>query len=114
MTDSSIPSTQLSTFSQLPGAVRNLLAPARQLHIDEMIAADPAGLAFFVEDPSAYCYDISTEEARTLAATLDTGADLSHLVSGSLPEPQDYPAFDAIILTLWPMLPHGVPAFTGA
>jgi hypothetical protein len=37
-----------------------------------------------------------------------------YIVSGSLPEPETYPAFDAVTLTFWPMLSHGVPAFTGA
>lgn len=34
-----------------------------------------------------------------------------------LPEgarPADHPEFNAIVLTPWPMLPHGVLAFTGA
>jgi hypothetical protein len=112
----------------LPTAARDILAATSQLHMSEIGQRDPASLFPFDPDSMGYpelvgfCYDMTTEEARTLAAALDDGGvervsdrdPVIYIVSGSLPEPDEYPAFDAITLEFWPMLPHGVPAFTGA
>lgn len=112
----------------LPGAVREILAATSRLYVSEIGNRDPATMMpldpdrMMFPETTGYCYDMTTEEARILEATLDEGGvervagrdDAIYIVSGSLPEPDEYPAFDAITLTFWPMLPHGVPAFTGA
>jgi hypothetical protein len=110
-------------LSSLPAAARDLLAGARQLHMDELIGVDPAGFAW-LKGSTEYCYDITTEDARSLATTLEDGgidelpgrptydgSEVTYLLSVSL---EEYNGNPGITLTVWPMLPHGVPAFTGA
>lgn len=119
------PNDATDHLSALPAAARDLLAGAGQLHVDALVDIDPAGFAW-LEGSTEYCYNLATEEARVLAATLDEaggieklphreydGSEMTYLVSVSLEEYNNNP-FDAITLTFWPMLPHGVPALTGA
>jgi hypothetical protein len=111
-------------LSALPAAARDLLASARQLQMNSLVDVDPAGFAF-AEGSTEYCYDIATEEARTLAVILDEagseelphrwydGSEVTYVISTGL---EDFSGvgFNGVTLMLWPMLPHGVPALTGA
>jgi hypothetical protein len=94
---------------RLPAASRDLLAGARPLHGDELVNLDPAGMESL--ESTAYCYVLTTEEAREFASTLaEGGVEL-------LRDRDDGIVFNLLEdtwLDLWPMLPHGVPAFTGA
>ena len=111
-------------LSALPEAARDLLAGARQLQMDALVGVDPAGFAW-LEGSAEYCFDIATEEARSLATTLDDagieelphrwydGSEVTYLFAVSLEEYNNDP-FNRTTLTIWPMLPHGVPAFIGA
>jgi hypothetical protein len=99
----------------LPTASQSLLAGARQFRIDEMADLDPAGFTL-VGEWTDNCHILTTEEARTLATELSAsgveerppnsydGSEIFYSIPSEL---------DAT-LALWPMLPHGVPAFTGA
>ena len=111
-------------LSELPAASRGLLAGARQLHLESLVAVDPAGF-HGAEDSTEYCFDLPTEEARNLAITLDEAGveePLRVQYSGSavfyefseLRNEDSAAGFNGITLSLWPVLPHGVPAFTGA
>jgi len=119
------PASASDHFSRLPEAARDLLADARQLHMSSLADVDPGNFAR-AEGSTEYCFDLATEEARILATTLDEaegiemrphrsydGSDLTYLLSVSL-EDYNMNPFGAVTLTIWPMLPHGVPAFTGA
>ncbi|HEX2420580.1 MAG TPA: hypothetical protein VHL55_03185, partial [Acidimicrobiia bacterium] len=76
------------------------------LHSDALVDLDPAGLGDL--DPSGYCFQITTAEARDLAITLGQVAVPGRESDGV------YDVSDGRWLCRWPMLPHGVPAFTGA
>jgi hypothetical protein len=108
----------------LPVSARNLLANASRLQVADLAAVDPGLMG--LQGLNEYCYDVTTEEARTLATTLNgaegidelpqrsyDGSELFYLLSVTLEEYNANP-FNAITLAIWPMLPHGVPAFTGA
>jgi hypothetical protein len=119
------PADAPDSLALLPVAARNLLAGASQLQVADLAALDPAGMAW-LEGSNEYCYDVTAVEARTLATTLSgaegieeipqrsyDGSEVFYLLSVTLEEYNAYP-FNAITLAIWPMLPHGVPAFTGA
>lgn len=118
--DGSGPVDTSEYLSQLPKAPRDLLASARRLALSGLVEIDSASTAW-AKDSTAFCFDLATEEARMLVMALDEagveaiddGARDEYLVSGSLPEPEDYPEFNATVLSFVPILPHGVPAFTG-
>jgi hypothetical protein len=101
----------------LPVAAREQLASADQLLTSEMVVADPA-LALpdwgFEEGSSAYCFTVTTAEARTLARVLDGAGLESSGPPGTweLPQPADDNEPERWLVLL-PMLPHGVPAFVG-
>jgi hypothetical protein len=87
--------------SRLPTAAQDVLATARRI--------DLAALGF--EGWSETCFDIATEEARALVTILEAAGSKEHPQSrGSWSGSEVF--YDQ--LSLWPMLPHGVPAFTGA
>jgi hypothetical protein len=111
-------------LSLIPVAARNLLANASQLQT-ELAAVDPGGMVW-LEGSNESCYDVTAEEARTLATALNgaegieelpqrsyDGSEVFYLLSVTLEEYNQNP-FNAFTLAIWPMLPHGVPAFTGA
>jgi hypothetical protein len=108
--------------SQLPAAARDMLAGLPKLHRNELVKLDPAGMGFL--NPAGYCYDLTTDEARELATALTEGgvempsgreADLIFIASKPAGDDRSDPVgVNWTLLTLWPMLPHGVPAFTGA
>jgi hypothetical protein len=93
-------------LSELPAVARDLLAGAPQLHNAVLVDLDPAGMSD--SDPSGYCYKITTAEARELAITLDQIAVPGRESDGI------YAVSNGHWLSRWPVLPHGVPAFTGA
>jgi hypothetical protein len=105
-------------ISQLPTAARNLLAGAGKLHSNALVDLDPAGMEFL--DSAGYCYDITSAEVRDLGIALaDVGvpgreADGIYVVSKPPGHNLSDPWNGWILLSRWPMLPHGVPAFTGA
>lgn len=102
-------------LAALPTAARSLLAGAGEFRIDEMADLDPAG--FTLVGPWTHqCYIFTVEGARTL---------LTELSAGGIEErpPNSYSGSEIFYsissepdgeFSLWPMLPHGVPAFTGA
>jgi hypothetical protein len=104
-------------LSALPAAAQNLLSNATQLQVAELAARDPAGMA--LQGSNDDCYDVTAEEARTLATILNSAEGIEE-ISYDRPEVfyllsvtrEEYNA--TITLAIWPMLPHGVPAFTGA
>ena len=99
-------------LSELPAAAQDLLANARQLRMDSLADLDPAGLTFASEEGAGgtYCFDISTEEARALAMIFDDAGWENSLIE---PTTVGYANSEGLGLNLWPMLPHGVPAFVG-
>ena len=42
------------------------------------------------------------------------GSEVFYVISSGFDENSTGPGFDGVTLALWPMLPHGVPALTGA
>lgn len=103
---------------QLPAAARDLLAGSGQLHSNALVELDPAGMGSL--DSSGYCYNITIAEARDLALTLDhvavPGRESEGIYVVSKPPGDNLsdPWNGWILLSRWPILPHGVPAFTGA
>jgi hypothetical protein len=74
-------------------------------------------------DPTGYCYDLTTEEARNLATRLTKGgvemaagreSEGIYIVSKPPGDDRSDPWNGWTLFILWPMLPHGVPALTGA
>jgi hypothetical protein len=120
-----IPTGTAGLPSELPAAIHASLARARQLHLESLVGVDPAGF-HGAEDSTEYCFDLPTEEARNLAMTLDeagveeplrvqySGSAVFYELSELLDEDSAAAGFNGITISLWPMLPHGVPAFTGA
>ncbi len=112
-------------LAELPAAAQDLLAGAPRLHMASLADVDPAAFAGAAES-AEYCFDITTEEARTLAMALteagveelphrpEDGSEVWYVVSRGLDENFTGTGFDGVTVALWPMLPHGVPAFTGA
>jgi hypothetical protein len=102
--------------SRLPAAARDMLAGTPELHTNELVNLDPAGMEFL--NPTGYCYDLTTDEARELANALTEGGvekpsgnEAELIFIASKPSGDDR---SETWLTLWPILPHGVPAFLGA
>ena len=113
-------------LAELPAEARTLLANAALLRMADLIAIDPAGFggAPLFSDPSGadgppgYCFDVSTDDARSLTEILDDAgvqrvSETGYLVSGAAVDSSGAVGPDAVTLGIWPMLPHGVPAFTG-
>jgi len=124
LNDDGTASPDPDVLSLLPAATQDLLSRASQLQMDALVAVDPAGFAL-EEGSTMYCYDMTTEDARILAATLDEGGvemlphrwydggEVFYILSKTVAEYNRNP-FNTISLAIWPMLPHGFPAFTGA
>jgi hypothetical protein len=120
-----LPADMSNQLNRLPEAARSLLFGARHLDMAALAEADPAGFELSGVDDGVYCFDISTEEARTLVTALDDagveewperpydGSEVSYFVPKD-PNTVGGPRDGDLTLTLWPILPHGVPAFTGA
>jgi hypothetical protein len=116
------PADATGHLAGLPASAQDLLATARGLEMAALVEVDPAGLEFAGDES---CFDIRTEEARALAGILEAagseelphrsydGSELTYVISRD-GESSTGLGFNGITLTLWPMLPHGVPAFTGA
>ena len=118
------PSDASDHLASLPASARDLLAGVGQLHMDEMVVIDPAIFAWFGSS-NEYCYVVARDEARTLITTLDAAGFEAVPHGGYQPSPLSFPLsksvdeylnnpLNTITLVVWPMLPHGVPAFTGA
>ncbi|MET0696401.1 MAG: hypothetical protein ABWZ58_03135 [Acidimicrobiia bacterium] len=98
-------------LSELPATAQEMLSGAAKVSMDELLTLDPAAFAFTPGDAAdgEYCSIITTEEARSLARTFDDAGwekDAFGVVQ--------YTTSERVVLTFWPMLPHGVPGFTGA
>jgi hypothetical protein len=110
--------------SKLPLSAQQLLANARKLYISELAEVDPAAFGG-AQDSDEYCFDITTEETRTLVTALDEagleelphrsydGGEIFYVISEGA---EDFSGvgFDGVTVGIWPMLPHGVPGLTGA
>jgi hypothetical protein len=77
-----------------------------------LVEIDPAGIGRIRKDrtateaPTGSCFDLSAGEALQLAGVLDEAGAEADFGTTELGE--------VVTLTIsWPMLPHGVPAFTG-
>jgi hypothetical protein len=112
-------------LAALPAAAQDLLAAAPRLDMGTLVELDPAGLRPLV-GATGSCFDVATDDARSLAGILDDagaeqlphrpydGSEVTYVLTHGTDEVSTPPGFDGVTLTLWPMLPHGVPAFTGA
>jgi hypothetical protein len=98
------PADATETLSGLPAAAQDLLATARRINFAALGDVEPAFSRGGAR--SEACFDIATEEARALATILEA--------AGEHPDGSWDGLVSYDMLSLWPMLPHGVPAFTGA
>lgn len=101
--------------SLLPASVQELLGAAPVLHLADLADVDPGGFAW-LEGSGEDCFVLTTDEARLLAAALDDAGIEEFPQRSNDFSDVGYPIADSSDATLgiWPMLPHGVPAFTGA
>jgi hypothetical protein len=89
----------------LPAAAAALLDAAPRL--DEFTREiDPAAYEDFFGGDESRCFDLTTEQAQSLAASLN--AELTPQESHALGIPIDAPT-ETIVLLFMPILPHGVP-----
>ncbi len=116
------PVTPTEYLPLLPGTAGELLVGAEVLNLAALADLDPAGLAMVGE---RHCLEITNEEARSLVTILRDARveeEPHYWYSGSevffFIDEGERDALGArvgaVTLGIWPMLPHGVPAFTGA
>jgi hypothetical protein len=111
--------------SLLPASAQELLGAAPVLRLADLVNVDPGGFAW-LEGSGEDCFVLTTDEARLLAAALDDAgieefpqrsydfSDVGYpIADGEIADPGGIGSSE-VTLGIWPMLPHGVPAFTGA